>query len=69
MAQKLDPWRVLEFFRVEALLRNQKVMDLYKDKGTDEQFRYAGGLVVGDSRRTCVAKDPPAGGLDRCENS
>jgi|APIni6443716594_1056825.scaffolds.fasta_scaffold3686889_1 hypothetical protein len=39
MSQKLNPWRVLEFFRVEALLRSQKVMDLYKDNGTDEQFR------------------------------
>jgi len=28
--KKLDPWDVLEFFRIEALLRSQRVMKLYK---------------------------------------
>ena len=27
--RKLDPWRVLEFFRREALLRSQRIQDLY----------------------------------------
>ncbi len=27
---QLDPWYVLEFFRIEALLRSKTVMDLYQ---------------------------------------
>jgi hypothetical protein len=38
--EKLDAWKVLEFFRIEALLRSRTVQALYKeDEGSDESER------------------------------
>ena len=31
--RKLNPWNVLEFFRIELLLRSRKVMAIYEELG------------------------------------